>query len=160
MATLMRRTLKFDSFPAVIADAETLLRGGYDTTGKWDLAQVAGHLAAWLSFGMDGFPKAPLPVRMILWALRNTVAKGQLRKVLATKTFPPGGPTVKESVPAEGGDEAAAVETLRAAYARAEAFTGELVPSPVFGRLTRDEWVSLNLVHAAHHLSFLTPKSS
>lgn len=155
-----RRALKFDTLDDVVRDAEGLLASGYDKAGYWDLAQMAGHLAAWLSYGMDGFPKAPWVVRVILAVMRKTVGKRTLRNLLASGTMPTGGPTVPESVPDEGGDPAAAVAKLRETVERAKAHGGPIHPSPLFGGLTKDEWVRLNLVHAAHHLSFLVPKQS
>ena len=41
-------------------DAENLLAKGYDKAGNWDLAQVRGHLAEWMRFPIEGFPKPPL----------------------------------------------------------------------------------------------------
>ncbi len=54
-----RRSLHFSNFAEVIADAESLLDAGWQRQGQWDLAQVCDHLAAWLTFPMDGFPRAP-----------------------------------------------------------------------------------------------------
>lgn len=155
-----RRRLEFQSFADVVADAERLHRVGYDRAGNWDLAQVAGHLAAWLSYPMDGSPTPPLLPRMVLAVMRKTVGRRILRKVLATGQMPAGNPTAKESVMPPGGDEAAAVANLRDTAARLEAFTGETKPSPLFGRLSREDGRRLTLIHCAHHLSFLTPKSS
>jgi len=36
---------------------------------------------------------------------------------------------------------------------------GEMQPSPLFGKMTRDQWTDLHLIHASHHLSFLLPKA-
>ena len=38
--------------------------------------------------------------------------------------------------------------------------TEDLHPSPLFDRLTGDEWRALHLLHAAHHLRFLIPAGS
>jgi hypothetical protein len=156
MAT--RRELRFDSLDDVVRDAETLLARGYDKAGTWDLAQVCGHLANWLTYPLDGFPRPPLPVRLILAVMRNMVGKRELRRVLDSGRMPAGGPTVRESVPPAGGDPAAAVARLRAAAERFRDHPGPVRPSPLFGALTRDEATRLQLVHCAHHLSFLIPK--
>ena len=153
-----RRTLKFESLDDVVRDAEHLLASGYDRAGYWDLGQAASHVAAWMSYGMDGFPKAPWAIRAILGVVRLAVGKKLLRKLFASGVMPTGGPTVPESVPDEGGDPAAAVATLRETVERAKAHAGPLHPSPLYGSLTKDEWVRLNLIHAAHHLSFLVPR--
>jgi hypothetical protein len=41
---------------------------------------------------------------------------------------------------------------------RLKAHTGAIIPSPFFGPMSKDECVGLQLVHCAHHLSFLVPK--
>ena len=155
-----RRPLDFQSLDEVILDVERLHTGGYESAGAWNLAQCAGHVSEWMRYPMDGYPAMNPAMRFVMWGLRNTVGTSQKRKVLATRGFPAGGPTVRESVPEAGGDEGAAVDTLRATVARMKAFEGTPIPSPLFGPLTRDEWLQLSLTHCAHHLSFLLPKSS
>ena len=71
--TVARRPLKFDSLDAVVRDAENLLASGYDRAGNWDLAQVCGHLAEWLRFPMDGFPKVPLLIRQAVFGNIGTL---------------------------------------------------------------------------------------
>jgi hypothetical protein len=153
-----RRELTFNDLDEVVRDAEQLLARGYDRAGHWDLAQVCDHVGNWMRYAMDGFPRAPLPIRGLLWALRKTIGKRKLADFLATGKMPAGKPTLRQSVPPPGGDPAAAVARLRATVARMTAHAGPLKPSPLFGDVTRDEWVRLNLVHAAHHLSFLVPR--
>jgi hypothetical protein len=139
---------------------ESLHIQGYDKVGQWDLAQVCRHLADWLRFPMEGYPVSPAPIRLMLRVVRNTVGPLQLRKLLATRSLPTGGPTLRETVPAPGGDEAAAVERLRQVISRFQKQDGELYPSPLFGELDRETWRQVQLIHCAHHLSFLLPRSS
>jgi hypothetical protein len=94
----------------------------------------------------------------MLWALRKTIGRGMYEKYMATG-MPAGKPTMPDSVPPPGGDPAAAVARLRDAAARFKAHAGEIVPSPLFGPLTKEEATRLQLVHAAHHLSFLVPRN-
>jgi len=152
-----RRKLKFDSLDAAVADAERLLANGYEKAGNWDLSQVAGHLANWLSYPVDGFPKAPFPVRMMLGAVRVTLGRKMFESYLA-KGMPAGKPTMTESVPPLGGDPTAAVSRLKERAGRFQTHTGDYLPSPLFGKMTREEALKLQLVHCAHHLSFLVPK--
>ena len=154
-----RRALTFDSLDAAVADAEMLLSKGYDKTGQWDLAQVCGHLANWLGFAMDGFPQAPLPIRMMLWTARHTIGPAKLKQYLANGEMGLGKPTMPDSIPAPGGDDAAGVARLRETVDRAKMFAGTPLPSPFFGPMDRETWVKLNCVHAAHHLSFLVPRT-
>ena len=155
--TVQRRLLVFNDLDEVVRDAETLLANGYEKAGNWDLAQVAGHLANWLTYPVAGFPRAPWPIRVMLGAVRATLGRRMFEKYMR-EGMPAGKPTIPESVPVAGGDAAQAVARLREAVARFQAHTGDYLPSPLFGRLTREEARSIQLRHAAHHLSFLVPK--
>jgi hypothetical protein len=154
-----RRKLTFATLDDVVRDAETLLARGYDRAGNWDLAQVCSHIENWMSFPLDGFPKAPLPIRMMLGMVRVTLGKGMLTKYLADG-MPSGKPTMPQSVHPPGGDAAAAVAKLRETAARFKAHTGPIHPSPLFGPMDQDTARRLQLVHCAHHLSFLIPKTA
>jgi hypothetical protein len=152
-----RRKLSFATLDDAVADAENLLARGYDRAGNWDLAQVAGHLANWLSYPVEGFPKVPLLLRPVAWLLRTTAGKRMRDGVLANG-FAPGTRTVPETVPAAGGDAAEAVAKLKRAAERLKAHAGPIVPSPLFGPMDKDTAVRLQLRHCEHHLSFLTAK--
>src|SRR3954452_11842982 len=103
-----RRELRFASFDEVVADAENLLAKGYDRAGNWDLAQVCGHLAEWMRFPLDGFPKLPLFLRPLFWLFRNTVGRAKRLKYTA-EGMPSGKPTMPQTVCASGGDATAAI---------------------------------------------------
>jgi hypothetical protein len=154
---LQRRTLNFRSLDEAVTDAERLHQSGYDKVGNWDLAQVCFHLSEWMRFPLDGYPKTPLVIAPIMWLMRKTAGRKILEKTL-TKGFEPGGHTLNQTLPAPGGDEAAAVARLRQTVERFGKHNGPYHPSPLFGQMTRDEWTRLNLAHCAHHLSFLIPK--
>jgi hypothetical protein len=154
-----RRELAFRDLDEVIADAERLQAQGYEKAGNWDLAQVCGHLSEWMRYPVDGYPRAGCFIGTVLWLMKVTVGKKIFRKVLATGTMRSGGPTMKETVPEPGGDTSAAVNRLKETVQRFKAHAGEYQPSPLFGRLTRDEALKLQLVHCAHHLNFLIPKN-
>jgi Protein of unknown function (DUF1569) len=153
-----RRQLKFDTLADAVRDAETLLANGYDAVGKWTLAQCCGHLANWMSYPIDGFPKIPLVIQPAFWVLRKTIGRSKYETYVREQSFPAGKPTIPQSIPAPGGDDREAVAKLRAAVERYEAHTGPIHPSPLFGPLTKDEARKIQLVHCAHHLSFLVPK--
>lgn len=153
-----RRTLTFDTLDAAVRDAERLHAAGYDRAGNWDLAQCLDHLAAWLTYPVSGFPKAPLPIRMMLAVVRRTLGRKMLAKYLR-EGMPSGKPTMPQSLSVPGGDPAAALGRFRAAAERFAAHGGDYLPSPLFGPLTRDEALQVQLAHCAHHLSFLVPKT-
>ena len=155
---MSRRTLSFASLDASVSDAEKLLSAGYVKTGQWSLGQCCGHLANWLGFAMDGFPKAPPPIRLMLWLARHSIGPKKLKQYLATGDMGFGKPTMPQSVPAPGADDRDGVAKFREMVERVNRFAGTPLPSPFFGPMDRDTWVKLNCVHAAHHLSFLVPK--
>jgi hypothetical protein len=154
-----RRKLSFASLDEVVRDAENLLARGYDRAGNWDLAQGCSHLAEWMRFPMDGFPKLPLLLRPMFWIVRTTVGSKIRRKILA-EGFSAGGRTMPQTVPPPGGDDAAAVAKLKEVAERFQAYPGVIHPSPLFGAMTKDEALQLQLKHCEHHLSFLVPQSS
>lgn len=153
-----RRILRFNSLDEVVTDVENLRARGYEKAGNWNLAQAAGHLANWLGYPVNGFPKPGCVVGSILGLMRATVGKKLLRQILKSGSMRPGGQTMPESVPPATEDEAGAVAKLKEAVRRFKEHPGEYHPSPLFGQLTRDEALELQLVHCAHHLSFLIPK--
>jgi hypothetical protein len=152
-----RRKPTFASLDDVSRDAEMLLEKGYEKAGNWDLSQVSAHLTDWMTFPIEGFPKPPLPIRMMLGLVRRTLGKKMFRKYIA-EGMPAGKPTMPQSVHLPG-DETAAVAKLKDAVDRFKAHEGPIHPSPLFGDLTKGEAVRLQLRHCEHHLSFLVPKA-
>jgi hypothetical protein len=57
-------------------------------------------------------------------------------------------------------DESGAVNQLQVDIADFDALSAAPYPHPFFGALTKQQWNDLVLIHAAHHLSFLVPRSS
>jgi Protein of unknown function (DUF1569) len=153
-----RRDLKFRDLNEVVQDAEGLLKRGYDQLGNWDLSQISNHLANWLTYPVDGFPPMSAPIAIIMWMMRHTVGRKKLKSYLASGKFPPGKPTIPQTVFKPGGNEKEGVARLRKAAKWLNDHAGDIYPSPLFGRMTKDEAVGMQLVHCAHHLSFLVPK--
>lgn len=154
-----RRPLRFGSLADAVADAEALLASGYDKVGNWTLGQCTGHLANWLGYPIDGFPRAPLPVRLVMAVLRATSGKRKLKEYIETQSFPAGAPTAPQSVPTPDTADRDGVEKLKAAANRLMAYDGPIVPSPFFGPMDKATLLRLQCVHAAHHLSFLLPRT-
>ncbi len=153
-----KRALKFDNFDAMLAEVETLKNGGYTSNGNWTLGQACGHLADWMRFPMDGFPKPPLPMRAVFWMMKITVAPGMKRKILA-EGFKGGLPTAPETVPdAKSFSDEEGIAQLREAVQRLSAWDKELIPSPLFGPMDKEMQTRVSLLHAEHHLGYLEPK--
>lgn len=157
--SLSRRPLSFSSLEDAVRDAEALRDSGYQQVGDWNLSQVCRHLSQWMQFPLDGFPKMPAPVRGVFWVMRKTIGRRQLAKILSTNSMPVGTPTIRSTVPAVGGDEAAAIAQFRETVKRFTIHQGPLVPSPLFGDLDYATATKLQLIHCAHHLSFLIPNA-
>lgn len=158
MNTTTRRKLKFNSLDDALADARRLMESGYTMLGKWDLGQVCGHCADWLRFPADGYPRAAFPLNALLWLMKATLGTSMRRKILRDEQFASGKPTMPETVKPRGSlNDAAGVAALEAAATRFQQHTGPWHASPLFGEMTRDEHLRLQLIHLAHHLSFLIP---
>ncbi|MEO8271502.1 MAG: DUF1569 domain-containing protein [Aureliella sp.] len=151
-----RQQHRFASLDEVNRHLELLLSNGYVSLGKWNLAQVCEHLRDWLLYPLDGYPKSPFPISSILWCIKVTAGKSMLRKLIASGKMSDGSPTAPQSVhDAIGLDDKSSTLRLKDAIKRFEQYSGELRPSPVFGTLSKEVGLQLQLVHCAHHLSFL-----
>ena len=153
-----RRSLDFHDFDAVLRDVDSLAAGGYDRAGKWDLSQTCKHLADRMRFPLAAFPKPPLPRRLLLGRVRTTIGPRAMRKTLERRSMPSGNPTLRETVPSPGGDATAAIDELRRVVTRFQNHTGPFHPSPLVGEIDTETWRQLQLIHCAHHLSFLIPR--
>ncbi|MBN1846085.1 MAG: DUF1569 domain-containing protein [Sedimentisphaerales bacterium] len=147
---MTRRQLHLSSLDDIIAELDRLAGGGYEKAGQWDLAQVCDHLAYFVRGSLEGFAdKVP-------WFVRVFVGRRLLHKLLQGEPIPEGIAIPDKLVPPPGGDAAAAVQGLKDLLERLKV-QPQLHPSPFFGTLTRDQWLKLHILHANHHLSFLTP---
>lgn len=147
--------LRFETFDDVVHYAEDLMKSGYTKNGKWNLAQICEHLADWMTFPMEGFPKAPLPIQWMLAILRVTIGKAKLKDALESGVMKKGAPTMPGTVHANAADDRASLKRLAETIEKFKRFSGEIIPSPLFGPMDKETATKLQLVHCAHHLSFL-----
>jgi hypothetical protein len=148
--------LRFESIDQAMAEAERLAEaeraGRLRRLGNWTLGQTLGHLAAWAEYAYTGAPlEVPFFIRWVLRLRKRQFLYGPMRSGVRIPGVE-GGTLATDPVPLEEGRGRfrGAMERLRA-----EAPT---VPSPVFGRLTHEEAIALNLRHAELHLGFLIPE--
>ncbi len=154
-----RRTLRFQNFSESVADARDLLARGYLQLGKWNLSQTLGHLSDWLRFPVEGYPSAPFPLNFVLWGMKITIGPGMRRKIIRNQEFSSGKPTMPSTVKAaDQQTDAQAMAEFERVVAQFESHSGSWHASPLFGNMTRNEHRELQLLHVAHHLSFLIPK--
>lgn len=154
-----RRFLAFDNWDEVLDELNRLQSVGYDPVGKWNLSQTCKHLNDWLTFPLDGFPVTPLPIRMMMRVLRFAMGKRILKGILEKGRMASGGPTMNNTVyPRDTGSEPEAVQQLEATVRRFRNYSGLIQSSPIFGIMDKQTAEKLQLIHFAHHLSFLIPK--
>ncbi len=153
-----RRLLRFATLDDAVRDAEALAeaqrRGTLRCVGNWTLGQAVGHVAFWARAPFDGYPAMP----QMPWLLRKLLPLfkyGFLNKRLPAGARIPGVPDGTFGVEPLAADEA--VAQLRTAFGRL-ARQSPTAPNPIFGEMTHDEWIKLNLRHAELHLSFLHPE--
>jgi hypothetical protein len=151
-----RRTLRCESIDQALADAERLVEaeraGRLRRLGNWTLGQTLGHVAAWAEYGYTGFPlNVPF---FIKWILQLRKRKFLYEPMRAGARIPriQGGTLATDPLPLDEG-----WERFRRVMNRLKT-EPHTVPSPVFGRLTHDEAIALNLRHAELHLSFFIPE--
>ena len=151
-----RRKLKFDSVEQVLADVDRLVDverdGRLDHVGNWALGQALGHLASWAEYAYTGYPmKPPFFIRWILRSRKQAFLHEPMRAGVKIPGIA-GGTLATEPVPV---DEA--VGRYKRVMARLKSEAPSLV-HPIFGTLTHDEWIAINLRHAELHLGFQVPR--
>ncbi len=152
------RSIRLATLDHVSDEVERLHRSGYAQAGQWNLSQMCEHLSDWMTYPMDGFPKAPMAIKLLLGAMRTLRGKAMMKKFIEDQSMPTGQPTVPESVHNATGDERTAIDRLQATIRRLEEYRGTIHPSPLFGAMTRQELIALQMAHCNHHLKFLVPK--
>ncbi len=147
-----RRPLRFNSLAEMKAEIDRLAAGNVRTTGNWTLAQAIDHLATVIEGSLDGIPaKAPWFVRMLSPLFRNhALHKGIDPGIELTGRM-------RAILPRDDVTLADATARMNRIFARLNEGEKMLEPSPVFGRMTHDDWINLHLRHAELHLSFMHP---
>src|SRR5579884_2767951 len=147
-----RRNLRFNTTEDAIAEAERLAAaeraGTLTRLGNWTLAQALGHMAAWAEYSYTGAPlKVPLPIRLMLRLGKKKFLSQPMRAGVKIPKVP-GGTLAIDPMPL---DEA--LPRFRSAMERLKREAPQK-PNVIFGPLTQDEWINLNLRHCELHLGF------
>jgi hypothetical protein len=151
---MQKRELTYASFADVHAELDRLLQVGYQQAGTWELAQICDHLSFFIQGSLNGHQfRVP-------WIIKILFGRLVLRGILKQRRMKDGSMTPQNPLPAPGGDAAAAVARLKQQIDRLQAHQGELHASPFFGYLTPAQWRELHLIHCAHHLAYLVPKTA
>ncbi len=148
-----RRQLQFSSMQDILADVEYLDSGDPPrTTGNWTAAQIVQHVAKLIDYSIDGFPvpKAALPLRIIGRFIRNAALTNPLRPgIKFSKKFSFLAPDHEVAW-----DDAA--QQFRQAIGRLDS-DRMTKRSPIFGKLSHEQWEQLHCRHAEMHFSFMHP---
>lgn len=153
-STQERRIIVFHSFDEVVADAERLAAGEVRTTGQHSFGQILEHLSRThdLTTGRVQGPRPPWYMRLIIPFIKPMILKDQ--PVKPGFKLPPDA----EAFFWEEGDVdvAQALAHLKDSVEYYHSH-GPLPKHPMFGKMTSQQNLSLNLRHAALHLSFVHP---
>lgn len=147
-----RREVSYESFDALLADAERMASVDVNTIGNWSLGQILRHLAKAINTTIDGVDfRAPWPLRFLgriflkKRLLANGIPSGFRIPARAKRHFQP-----------EEVDAVVALEVLREAVKRINTEPNR-APHPFLGQLSRVESDLFQLRHAEMHMSFVVP---
>lgn len=153
---VQRRSVSLPSIPDALAEIDRIVAAEHGGTlrrlGNWSAGQNFHHIAAWINYAYDGYPPSLRPawiIRLIARTfMKRKFLKGPMPGGMRIPRVPGGTFATEETPTAVGAAE------LRRALERlqAECPTRENL---LFGKLTHDEWIQLNLRHAELHLGFL-----
>ena len=154
------RELRFENLNDLREEINRLKSENCEQTGKWNLSQICSHLECWMRFPMDGFPRPPVMIGIIMKLMKVTVGRRFFRKIMASGKMGDGAPTAPETIfRAESINDRESIEALMKTIDRFERHTGPVHESPFFGKMSIDECLKMQLIHCAHHLGFLVPKT-
>lgn len=138
-----------------IADAHEA--GELGTTGNWTPGENLDHVVKFMEMSMDGFPeRAPFVLRAIAWACKPLL-------LMMMKDAKPPKPGTFDNrgkadfiEPTPGADAGEAIARGRRMIERLRAGERFAQLSPLFGRFSHEQWVTVHASHCNLHWSFLT----
>ena len=148
-----RRLIRFADEDAVIADVQRLRNGGYSQIGAWSLPQMAWHLNHATLARMKPGPHADDTPEQL-------ARRPLLQHVLAMNGYLPDGIQAPEPLQPPADAPESVIDDLIASLRQLKAYKGEIAPHRIFGRIPDADARRLNLIHCAHHLSYLTPTTT
>lgn len=135
-----------------VIDEVNRLRRGYVQAGSWSLPQICVHLDKALQFRMQPGPFPPDTAD-------QAAKKSLIPDILAAGKLPEGIKAPEPMLPPADCGEAS-IDSFLATMEKFKHFPGPIAPHRIFGHLTDADARRLNLIHCAHHLSYLTPTAS
>ncbi len=150
VSTPARPDLKFDSLDAMLGDAERLKASGYEQAGQWTLGMILDHLAKTMSLPFQPGRSLPWPASALARAAVHAFAKRDVYPTMVRF------PAMKSQRPTPDVDLATAYDAFRSSAERLKGL-GDTLVCPPLGRLPTADFVAVQRLHGAHHLSFLRP---
>ncbi len=157
-----RRTLRYSTLEDLSRDLDSIeaghRAGTLDTTGNWTPGENLHHCSRFWGYAIDGFPDEMRPP----WLVKKMAQVLFKSKAVQGHPAPPGFSLPVKVQPLLGPREGISFEegmaAMRAQVARTKSGERFDKPSPLFGEMTHDEWLNLQLGHCSMHLSFLHPE--
>jgi hypothetical protein len=151
-----RREVTYGSLEDLKADLDAVeaahQAGTLDTLGNWSAGEIFDHCGKFMECALDGFPGGPPTI--VRWVITLLLKK----KALAGGSPPPGFKIPVQApflVPDEGVTFEQGMARWRGALARIDGGAKMTHDSPIFGKLTHEQWQTLQCGHATLHMSFL-----
>lgn len=157
-----RRVCAYKNIGELMADLDRIESANHAGTlrcsGNWTAGMNLEHVAKTFEYPLDGFPfKVAPPARWIASLLLK-------KRLLAGESFPAGiSPPPKFLIkgdisapfPSKNTTFQEGVSRLRTVLERLKNGAQFTIPSPVFGKMTHNETMKIQLSHAALHLGFM-----
>ncbi len=144
------RKLNLKTLDELIHEVNQLHEHGYDKAGQWDLAQCLDHLGKFMTRSVHGFDfKVPFFLKLFGPYFR--------KKALKTNTIPSGFKTFPALEPRTDKSEDETIQWFKNIVEEVRQCK-TFHPSPLMGKMDRDTWIQIHLIHSGLHLSFLIPK--
>jgi len=148
-----KRTLRFDSFDDILAEAHKIAAPGGAQAGEWTAAQNIAHVGIAIHNSVKGFPKFKIP--LFFKVMGPLIGPRMLKKGLPTGI--PIAPELQQSVipPVDiTPDQALSQLTEAIELAKAD---GMPARHPAFGNLTSEKWLTFHCRHAELHFGNIIP---
>lgn len=152
------RKLRFNTIDDLMTEIDRIVasddRGMLKRTGNWSPGKIFGHLAGWMNFSYEGFPKGAHPPWFIRWLIRRkkyTYLREGMPRGVRIPRLEDGTLATQEMTTEEG------AKRLRGALQRLKNREPVKFHSPAFGEMEYDERVQFQLRHAELHLGYLQP---
>lgn len=150
----LARELKFSTFDDILAEAKRIAaQPGVSSRGSWTPAQNVWHVGRVVLASVEGFPAdVPFIFKLVGPLLRNRFTKRAFNPGIKVPAKLAAHFVADSSVTADQ-----AVELFEQAVAKRQA-QGYIPASPLFGKMTEQQWEQLHCRHAEMHFGLIELK--